>query len=120
MKPVLVCALGLCLQGCYAELMVYKAPEASGRIADAGTNVPIAGACVQVVDNPEARACTDADGKFHLPVILKQERHFVIGPFEPAAPPGVARVSAAGYRSQTLQLHWAINAGLDIRMERGD
>ena len=117
---LVVFALGLCLQGCYAELTTYESPMAIGRIADAGTNQPIPGACIEAADKPETRTCVGSDGKFQLTSSLKRQRHFVIGPFDPAPPPGTALVSAAGYRSQTLRLGWGLNANLDVRLERAD
>jgi hypothetical protein len=76
---------------------VEKAPPVIGRVTDARTHRPIAGAEVSLPESGVPGAATDADGRFSLP--LRNKFGFVVLlPFDPAYRTVPFEVHRKGYR----------------------
>jgi len=97
--------------GC-AEITVYETPYAQGRIVDAITEKPIAGASVSATGGGPTSTLSAADGTFVLKSIERMARVLAIAPFEAVSPAGFATASAPGYQSLEVKLQPGVNVVL--------
>jgi hypothetical protein len=68
MNPQLRASLVLLLALAHSACMVARSPGVTGRVTDARTGRPVAGAHVGFAEFSAPTASTDSQGQFHLPV----------------------------------------------------
>ena len=104
MRKLLYIPLLAALTGClpYPHTTL-RSPQITGRVIDAGTLQPIAGAKIYLVEPPHHATYTDDAGRFVLKEVRNQ--HWALIPSEgewPRRKDDVVEISKAGYRGHGL------------------
>jgi hypothetical protein len=112
--------LALAMSGCLLPYPIQEIPHIAGRVADAATKHPVAGATLQFERYQQRPAVTAADGRFDIPAISPVELYPV--PLPDATGHGRDRyllVSAPGYQEARLKYRlWRSHLDETILLKR--
>jgi len=96
---ILLCIPAIALSGC-VPLRWPTTPLVSGKIYDAASGRPIAGASVFWISTPEKKEKSQPDGSYILPSLGRTRWVFPMGDFFVGRVSGDVHVDAAGFESQ--------------------